>query len=280
MPHRAPDDESESTFLPGYRNYLVFCDDSGLHGSTHYAFGSLWMPWERRGDFAEIIRALRATHRMYDEFKWKKVNRHFEAFYIDLVKMFFERPWLMFHCLMVERAAVDKDAHRGDFDLARRKHFAMLLNSKIRSLCSTRGGTKKRYHVRVDPFPSRYAKAHEVTERVLNRQLVQAIGHPAVATLFVRDSKTTSGIALADVLLGAVMDDWCGDSISAPKQRVKRAVAEHLGWPDLASDTHPTEWKFNVWAFYDPTRGEERPAKTRDVKLVYPMNLVERRARR
>jgi len=28
------DKESGSFFLPGYRNYLVYCDDSGLHGST------------------------------------------------------------------------------------------------------------------------------------------------------------------------------------------------------------------------------------------------------
>src|SRR6266511_2750683 len=69
-----PDGESESARVPGYRNYLVYCDDSGLHGSTHYAFGSLWMPWERRGDFYELIRELRHRHRMFDEFKWRKVN--------------------------------------------------------------------------------------------------------------------------------------------------------------------------------------------------------------
>lgn len=274
------DDEQESVFLPGYRNYLVYCDDSGLNGATHYAFGSLWIPWERRGDFAEIIRALREQHRMFHEFKWTKVDRRFQAFYLDLVEMFFRRPWLMFHCLIVERAVVDKEFHDGDYDLARRKHFAMLLKAKIRDLCSTPGGSKKRYHVRVDPLPSRYAKADQVAERVVNNQLMQAIGHRAVATLFTRDSKRTSGIALADVLLGAVMDDWCGDSTIAAKQQVKKRIAEHLGWTDLASDTRLSQWKFNIWSFYDPTAGVERRVKTRDVSLRYPMNLVERRARR
>lgn len=275
-----PDDEQESVFLPGYRNYLVYCDDSGLNGTTHYAFGSLWMPWERRGDFADIIRTLRERHRMFDEFKWQKVNRRFEPFYVDLVEMFFRRPWLMFHCLIVERALVDKELHEGDYDLARRKHFAVLLKAKVRDLCSTPGGTKKRYHVRVDPLPSRYAKADEAAERILNNQLMKAIGQRAVATLFTRDSKRTSGIALADVLLGAIMDDWCGDSTSVPKQNVKKTVAENLGWTDLAADTLPSEWKLNVWAFHDPTSGEKRPAKTREVKLRFPMNLVERGRRR
>jgi hypothetical protein len=181
------DVESDSLHVPGYRNYLVYCDDSGLHGSTHYAFGPLWMPWERRGDFYDIIRDLRQRHRMFDEFKWNKVNRRFEAFYLELVEMFFKRPWLMFHALIVERASVDREFHGDDYDLARRKHFALLLKTKIRDLCSARGGTRKRCHVRVDVLPSRYAKADEAAEVIINRSLANEIGHPAVATLLTRD---------------------------------------------------------------------------------------------
>ena len=55
----AGDEESESIFLTGYRNYLVYCDDSGLHDSTHYAFGSLWIPAERRGDLPALVKVLR-----------------------------------------------------------------------------------------------------------------------------------------------------------------------------------------------------------------------------
>lgn len=271
--------EDERVFIPGYRNYLVYCDESGLHGSTHYGFGSVWMPWERRGDFVDIIRSLRERHRMRDEFKWNKVNHRFETFYLDLVEMFFRRPWLMFHCLIVERAVVDKDLHDGDYDLARRKHFAMLVGTKMRFLCRGRNASKKRYHVRVDRLPSRYAKADEAAERIVNNTLKKELGHPAVATLFTRDSKTTSGIGLADVLLGAVMDDWCGTSESAAKQSVKRSIAGHLGWGDLAADTKPFEWKFNIWTFYDPTTGNPRPVATRTVVLRYPMNLVEQRRR-
>jgi hypothetical protein len=270
------DDEPASTFLPGYRNYLVYCDDSGLNGTTHYAFGSLWMPSERRGTFVDLIRSLRNRHRMQDEFKWKKINRRYEAFYCDLVETFFRRPWLMFHCLLVERAVIHKEFHNGDYDLARRKHFAMLLKAKIRDLCLTTNGKTKRYHVRVDPLPSRYPKADEAALRIVNSQLKQAIGHPAVATLLTRDSKKTPGIALADVLLGAVMDDWCGASTITPKKNVKDTVAHHLGWADLAADTYSSEWKFNIWLFYDPKSGDKRSSNTRSVSLKYPMRLVER----
>jgi hypothetical protein len=274
----AGDDESDSIFLPGYRNYLVYCDDSGLHGSTHYAFGSFWIPAERRGDFPALVNALRDKHRMQDEIKWSKVNARYEPFYLDLVEMFFRRPWMMFHCLILQKAYVDKEAHDGDYDLARRKHFAMLLKTKIQALCA--GGAKKVYHLRVDPLPSRYEKADEAAEKIINASLRKEIGDPAVRTLYTRDSKTTTGIQVADLLLGAVMDDWAGKSTSAPKLSVKRAIAEHLGWPDLSRDTRPSDWKFNIWTFWDPTKGEERPVKTRLVRLRYSMRLVEvRRAR-
>jgi hypothetical protein len=269
----AGDEESESVFLPGYRNYLVYCDDSGLHGSTHYAFGSFWIPAQRRGTFPALVDALRDKHNMRDEFKWQKINTRNEAFYLDLVEMFFRRPWMMFHCLIVEKSYVDKDAHGGDYDLARRKHFAMLPKTKIQMLCA--GGAKKLYHLRVDPLPSRYAKADEAAEKIINASLKKEIGHPAVRTLYTRDSKTTTGIQVTDVLLGAVMDDWAGKSTSAPKRSVKQAIAGHLGWPDLTRDTSPFEWKFNIWTFWNPKAGEKRPVRTRSVRLRFPMRLVE-----
>ena len=39
-------------------NWLVSCDESGFHGARFYGFGSLWMAWQRRGDFAADIQAL------------------------------------------------------------------------------------------------------------------------------------------------------------------------------------------------------------------------------
>jgi hypothetical protein len=267
------DEEAESTFLPGYRNYLVYFDDSGLHGSTHYGFGSFWIPAERRGDFPALVRELRAKHRMQDEIKWSKINSRNEPFYLELVETFFVKPWMMFHCLIVEKAYVDREAHDGDYDLARRKHFAMLAKRKIQDLCAA--GSKKVYHLRVDRLPSRYEKADEAAHKIINSSLKKEIGHSAVATLFTRNSKTTPGIQLADVLLGAVMDDWAGSAVSAPKMNVKKSVADHLGWPDLSRDTYRSEWKLNIWSFFDPTDGTERPVRSRRVKLLYPMKLVE-----
>ena len=39
----ARDDEDDKA-VPGYRNYLVYSDESGIHGANYYGFGTLWMP--------------------------------------------------------------------------------------------------------------------------------------------------------------------------------------------------------------------------------------------
>lgn len=260
----------EQGLVPGYRNYLVFCDDSGLHGSTHYGFGSLWIPSERRGDIHVRVRDLRAARRLRpDEIKWKKINSGNRRFYEDLVHEFFVRPWLMFHCLIVRKGYVDKEFHDGSYDLARRKHFAMLLKQKVAFFSA--GATDKAYHVRVDRLPSSYDKADEVAFKIVNANLKNDIGIAAVHSLLTRDSKTTLGIQLSDVLLGAVMAEVTGEENSGPKLAVRRAVTEHLGWPDLKADTFQKEWKFNIWHFFNPRSGEPREVRSRPVKLKVPM---------
>ncbi|HAS8291232.1 TPA: hypothetical protein I7707_21285, partial [Vibrio vulnificus] len=41
----------------------VACDESGVDGQKYYGFGSLWMKYQRRGDFVRIIRELRDKHK-------------------------------------------------------------------------------------------------------------------------------------------------------------------------------------------------------------------------
>ncbi|MCD3180328.1 DUF3800 domain-containing protein, partial [Salmonella enterica subsp. enterica serovar Enteritidis] len=47
---------------PGKLIWHVACDESGIDGQRFYGFGSLWMKYQRRGDFARIVRELREKH--------------------------------------------------------------------------------------------------------------------------------------------------------------------------------------------------------------------------
>jgi hypothetical protein len=90
-----------------------------------------------------------------------------------------------------------------------------------------------------------------------------------VTSVMTRDSKDTPAIQLCDLLLGAVMETWQRRSTNTTKQTIRSAIAWHLGWEDLDSDTMPSERKFNIWYFFDPIR-ESRRVETRKVILRYP----------
>jgi hypothetical protein len=262
-----PDNDSEAAQVPDHKNYLVYTDESGMHGARYYSFGSLWMPWERRGDFIGQLSELRDGRRISDELKWSKVTRYTEPFAREVVEWFFRRRWMMFHCVLIPRAAVDRTRHAGR-DLAQQKHFAMLLKNKIARF-GREGG--KVYRIRIDTHSWAYEKADEVVHKVVNAQLKKELGVSVVHDIIARDSKSTPGIQVADLLLGCVTSAWQEEATSEPKHRLQRFLAEHLGWDDLRHDTHVDEWKFNIWYFYDPSSGAPRASKTRDVHLKYKM---------
>ncbi len=270
----ASDDDAA---VPGHRNYLVFCDESGIDGQRYYGFGSLWMPHERRGDFAALISDLRARHRYTDEIKWTNVTRRSEALCRELIDAFFRAKWLMFHALIVRRGYSKKASHKS-FDEEKRKRFAMLVAAKVKFFSG--GDTTKAYHVRVDPLPSRYDKADEAAFKIAGAQLKKALGISPLKTLHTRDSKETPGIQLADLLLGATLADWQEVATAPHKLRVRRHVAAQLGWGDLRADTHLREWKFNIWNFHDPTSGIPREVTSRLVTLTHPMPTFRPQSRR
>lgn len=268
-------DDGNESLVPGYRNYLVYSDESGVHGAKYYGFGSLWLPWERRGDFQGQLAELRTRHGLQDELKWTKVSRRSEPFVKDVIEWFFRRQWMMFHCIIVPREDVDWKLHKGR-DEAQQKHFSMLLRNKI--ACFARGGGKK-YRVRVDPLPWRYEKADEVVHKIVNAQLKNEFGEPLIHDVIACDSKRTAGIQVADLLLGCVAGAWQQQAEAEPKLRVMKWLADHLGWDDLRHDTFRTEWKFNIWHFFDPPAGGLRKAKSLHVQLKYAMPAFRPAAR-
>jgi hypothetical protein len=244
------------------RHFAIYCDESGVHGTRLMGFGSLWMVWERRGDFQQLWRDLHAAHFPPSEVKWTKITKQTLPFFLALIDEFFARNWLMFHCLVLGKSEIDLTLHDGDWDLARRKHFTLLLANKIKRFAAP----GKVYRIRVDPIHSRYQKADEAAEVILRNLMEQAprlSGQRVIHSLRTVESKDSPGVQLGDVLLGAVMAARHGDVTAVPKLAVIERIAGHLGWDDLGADTFPKATKFNVWRFWDPTSGTQRPEVTR-----------------
>jgi Protein of unknown function (DUF3800) len=259
---------------PGKLQWLISCDESGIGGARYYGFGSLWMKYQRRGDFARDFQALRDKHGFAYECKWSRVTRKSLPFMKDLVEYFFMRQWLAFHCIIVRKGVVNKAFHKSDYDLARRKHLTMLLTNKIKRCLEARSDREQTFRIYVDPIPSRYAKAHEAVEVIANNVLIQSFAEKRpVDSVITRDSKDTPQIQLCDVLLGAVMEAWQQDARKSEKIELQSFIASHIGWKTLNAGTYPSERKFNIWYFYDPTMGD-RENETREIKLKYPVTNV------
>lgn len=259
---------------PGKLIWHVACDESGIDGQRFYGFGSLWMKYQRRGDFSRVIRELREKHNFYEEIKWQKAHsKRYASFYHDLIDTFFKHPWLAFHCIVIEKSVVNKKLHDGDFDLARRKHFNKLITTKISNIIKAHPDRESFFRVEVDPIASRYKKAdeefHVIANNVLNRQHGRKDIINAVVT---KDSKASENIQIADFFLGAVMSAYQGKASSEAKIQISNLVASYLGWQHLQNDTWSTERKFNIWYFYDKTRGL-RDIETKSVKLKYPLPI-------
>lgn len=129
----------------------------------------------------------------------------------------------------------------------------------------------------MDPLPSRYAKADEAAFKIVGHTLRRDLGIAPLKSLITRNSREAPGIQLADLLIGAVMSQWQQRATAEPKLAVRKLIAAHLGWEDLAADTHVKEWKFNIWYFYDPTANLEREVMTRPLRLKVPMKRLKLR---
>jgi hypothetical protein len=254
------------------KEWLISSDESGVGGKIFYGFGSLWMPWQRRGTFKEEFQKIRHEAQVPDAFeiKWNNLDGAVRVTAAQrLIEWFFKRPWLMFHCLVVRKADVDKTAHGGDYDLARRKHLVMLLTDKMRACAKAHKGYDNHFRVWIDPIASRYAKADEAAS-VIGGHILSNVPGAKLDSIITHDSKTTPSIQLCDLLLGAVMEAWQNNTQRTEKKTIAAWLAKHLGWQDLCADTRPEERKFNIWYFWGK-RSEPRPVETRPTKLLYPL---------
>lgn len=259
---------------PGRVIWHVACDESGIDGQRFYGFGSLWMKYQRRGDFAKLIRDVREKHGYFQEIKWQKANsKKYLPFHIDLIELFFKHQWLAFHCIIVEKSIVNKSFHNGDYDLAMRKHFTKLVTSKISSILRAHPERDCSFRVEVDPIASRYKKADEAFHVIANNMLFLQHGAKNLITSVVtKDSKSSENIQISDFFLGAIMSAYQGKISSEAKVTLAEKIAENLGWDALTYDTWPRERKFNIWLFYDKTRGV-RDIETKRVELKDPLPM-------
>ncbi len=114
----------------------AYCDESRQDYFAHAGeivkgryvlIGSLWLQTVHRPEIKAKIRALRQQHNLHGEFKWKRVSPSRQAFYTDLIGLFFDEP-LRFRCIVLPAHQLDVVTfHGGDNELMFYKFYYLML---------------------------------------------------------------------------------------------------------------------------------------------------------
>lgn len=224
------------------RSFEVYCDESHPElfvspraDVAKAVIGSLWFPADFRAPFKTHVTSLREKHRVWGEFKWKKVSPSREAFYIELVDYFFDRAELQFRAIVIDSTKINLERyHSADAELGFYKFYYQLLHHWI---IAPNG-----YTVFCDD------KVNRDPRRVLElgKVLANANRGATVAPLRTVSSSQSAGVQFCDLLLGATQ--WCANGTpgtSTAKAAVVARIQEHLGHAILP--TMPSERKFNVF---------------------------------
>lgn len=222
--------------------FNVYCDETlpDLFTTTkaidkRLLIGSIWIEAHLGERVKTDIKALRQKHHCWGEIKWTKVSPSQEAFYLDLVDLFFSYGMQMrFRCIGVDPKQVNWTHHGNDKELGFYKFYYFLLEKWILDF--------NEYAIfcdaKVNRDLSRLHTLHEILERVnwnANIERVQAL-----------PSREVVLIQLTDFLLGAASSRI---NTIAHTNRAKIAVIEHLE-RHLGHAIQPTvknENKFNVF---------------------------------
>lgn len=224
------------------QSFEVYCDESHPElfvspraDVARAVIGSLWMPADFRTPFKEHITTLREKHRVWGEFKWKKVSPSQEAFFIDLVDYFFDRAELQFRAIVIDSTKINLERfHSADAELGFYKFYYQLLHHWIIA--------PNAYTVFCDD------KVNRDPRRVLElgKVLANANRGATVAPLRTVSSSQSVGVQVCDVLLGATQ--WCANGVtgtSTSKAAVVARIQDRLG--HAIAPTLPSERKFNVF---------------------------------
>jgi len=224
------------------QSFEVYCDESHPElfvspraDVARAAIGSLWMPADFRPAFKKHVEALRSKHRVWGEFKWRKVSPSREEFYLDLVDYFFDCRELQFRAIVIDSKKLNMARfHSSDAELGFYKFYYQLLHHWI--------NPPNAYTVFCDD------KVNRDPRRVLElgNVLANANRGATVAPLRTVSSSQSSGVQLCDLMLGATQ--WCANGAfgsSTSKAAVVSRIQHRLG--RAIGPTLQSERKFNVF---------------------------------
>lgn len=242
---------------------LVYADDVGVVGrhEEFRAHGTLWLPWERRGDLLKIVRELRAQHGYDGSIHAALTRTDAEGFALALIDEVFRRRWLAYRCLVTKAPRADL------MDVAA---LGLLVTRRLRTLPGGLAGRELRLRLRRRDDKKTDGDPRVAADR-LAEKIERDVAPPVTFERSIRAARSAEALQVVQLLATLIADDWEKKPGNAHRKRLSTHAAENLGWADLAGDTVATEWKFNIAWVDDPNVHEPPPTPQRAVQLRLPL---------
>ena len=224
-------------------NFSVFCDETlpdlfttKKQHTKRLMIGSLWIETDIKEKIKEQIKSLRRKHNCWGEIKWTKVSLSKEAFYLELIDLFFSHGLQMrFRAISIDPKEINWSYHNNDKELGFYKFYYFLLRKWLVDF--------NEYSIFCDSKVNRdlsrlkvLKEILEVSNRNINLKQVQAL-----------PSKEVVLIQLSDFLLGAT-SSVINNTVHTNQSKIKviRYLEKHLDKP--IENTSLNEKKFNIFS--------------------------------
>lgn len=233
----------------------IYCDESchlQFDNSDIMLMGGLSCPKEKVRLISQKIRRLKVSYGLSENFeiKWTKVSNGQLSFYLDLLALFFDTPYLDFRCVIAPKKGLNNEAFHQTYDEWYYKMYYLLLSKML--------DPTKQYAVYVDIKDSNGGAKIAKLKRILE-SFLYSFHATCLKNIQIVRSDEVSLLQLCDLIMGCV--GYANRFIDSPQSDLELSPAkvemcrslEELAQRPLTHTTPLYETKFNIFVW--------RPAK-------------------
>ncbi len=216
------------------KTYNLYCDESCHIEHDHQSYmliGYVCSPINQVQTHSAYIKELKRGHNFYAEIKWGKVSKSKEAFYLDLVKYFFESE-LLFRAIVIDKANLKNAEFGQTHDEFYYKMYYQLLYHKI--------DMESTYNVYIDIKDTLSALKVRKLKEILNYK------YSVIRNLQCIHSRESKLLQLSDFLMGAISYKLRGGNNVDTKNKIIKSIEEKSGI-NLTCSTPKAHDKFNLF---------------------------------
>lgn len=214
----------------------MYCDES-CHlendNKQYMILGYISIPYNKIKRAKRDIKALRLKHKNTLEVKWSNLNEWNYLFYADLVDYFFDRSYICFRSIIVDKKKYIASMCDNDYDKFYYKMYYQLIYHKI--------DVGSEYNIFIDIKDTLSTHRISTLKEILNVKMgvIKNIQH-------IR-SHEVDLLQVCDLLIGATsyrMNE--ANKKAIPKLKLIQKIEDNLAWR-IDEQTPPYEKKFNVF---------------------------------